>query len=199
MDDFSHIEAIAPNGVASFGSDASLYVEFYRGSMIDGPASREAGTPIYKPVDMVRVIQPGERDVAEHLATPEYQRRWPMQWAAYQQDRKQMADGTPLDVLFPAQPETVATLKAAHIHTIQQLAGISDTAIGNLPMGRALVDTAKQYLAKASGGADFQKLKARNEELEADLRSLKARLEAVEAASAADAQKGKKAKEAADD
>lgn len=198
MDDFSPIEAVSANGVASFGSDASLYVEFYRGSMLNGPASREAGTPIYRPVDMVRVIQPGERDVAEHLATVEYQRRWPIQWAAYQQDRKQMADGTPLDVLFPAQPETVATLKAAHIHTIQQLAAITDTAIGNLPMGRTLVDTAKQFLAKASGGADFQKLKAENEQLNADLRAMKARLDAMEEANAVRQQGGKKAKETAD-
>lgn len=198
MDDFSPIEAVSANGVASFGSDASLYVEFYRGAMLNGPASREAGTPIYRPVDMVRVIQPGERDVAEHLATPEYQRRWPVQWAAYQQDRQQMADGTPLDVLFPAQPETVATLKAAHIHTIQQLAAITDTAIGNLPMGRTLVDTAKQFLAKASGGADFQKLKAENEQLNADLRAMKARLDAMEEANAVRQQGGKKAKETAD-
>lgn len=179
----SGITGIGANGVAQFGRDDSLLVEFYRGKRHNGAKSREAGTPIFDPVDMVRIVQPGEKDVMEYEAdkgTPPYKFRFPRQWAAYQQGIEQRKAGTPLDLVFPDQPDVVATLNAMHIYNAQQLAGITDTAIGNIPMGRSLVKTAKQFLGQATGSAEFHALKNENVTLSSDLRAALARIEALE-------------------
>lgn len=180
------ITSIRSDGVAQFGRDDSLLVEFYRGKRHNGAKSREAGTPIFDPVDMVRIVQPGEKDVMEYEAdkgTPPYKVRFPRQWAAYQQGIEQRKAGTPLELVFPDQPDVVATLNAMHVYNAQQLAGLSDTAMGNVPMGRTLVKTAKQFLGQATGSAEFHALKAENAQQAADIKALTARLEAMEKAS----------------
>lgn len=179
--ELAQVESIGANGAASYGGDDKLIVTFYRGTRLNAGKSRDAGTPIYDPVDMVRIIQPGERDVAEYQATIEYQRRWPRQWAAYQANMEQTQGGTPLEMLFPTQPEIVATLRAIHVTTVQQLAAINDTAMGNVPMGRQLVNSAKQYLAKAGEGSEFHALKKENADLKADLGRLAAQVEDLSA------------------
>lgn len=175
--ELAQVESIGANGAASYGGDDKLVVTFYRGTRLNRQKSREAGTPVFDPVDMVRIIQPGERDAAVYQATPEYQRRWPRQWAAYQADLEQDQGGTPLEMLFPTQPEIVATLKAIHVTTVQQLAELSDSAMDNVPMGRTLVNNAKQYLAKAGEGSEYHSLKKENEDLKADLARVTAQVD----------------------
>lgn len=181
----SGITSIDPSGVAHFGDpDKSLIVQFYADKKQDFAASQKAGTPIFVHKDMVRVIQIGEKDVAEYEADrghPPYKYRWPRQWEAYQKGMEQRVAGTPLDMLFPTQPEIVATLAALHIQTIQQLADISDTAIGNIPFGRQYVQTAKQYLGRASGSAEFHSLKDENAALREEMAAMRKQLEAMAA------------------
>lgn len=192
----SAITRIRPDGVAEFGTDANLVVQFYADKKIDSQASQKAGTPIFVHKDMVRIIQIGERDVAEyeaHKGHPPYKVRFAKQWEAYEKGQADRAEGTPLDVLFPSQPETVATLNAMHIQTVQQLAGISDTAIGNIPFGRQYVQTAKQYLGRLTGSAEFHALKDENANLQADMKVLKDQIAAMQVAldsKSADQKKG---------
>lgn len=175
------IESIDATGTASYGGDDKLVVTFYRGTRKNGQKSLQAGIPIYDPVDMVRIIQPGERDVAEYEATLEYQRRWPRQWAAYQANQDQDQGGTPLEMLLPAQPEIVATLKAIHINTVQQLAGMTDSAMDNVPMGRTLVNNAKQYLSRAGEGVEYHALKKERDDLRSDVDRLMAQVDELSA------------------
>ena len=171
------------SGVAHFGDpDKSLIVQFYADKKQDFAASQKAGTPIFVHKDMVRVIQIGEKDVAEYEADrghPPYKYRWPRQWEQYQKGVEQVPNGTPLDILFPSQPEIVATLAAIHVRTIQQLADISDTAIGNIPMGRSYVNTAKQFLGRANGSTEFHALKDENATLKDEMTRLQKQMAAL--------------------
>lgn len=144
-----------PDGAAIFGRDDQLAVRFYTHAELSQYKSMKDNLPIHDDVIMVEVIQPGEKDPVRVLADEFHKRRFPKQWAAFQAGVEQTQSGTPLDLLFPAQPSTVLQLKTFNVYTIQQLAGLSDSAMNNIPMGRTLADRAKAYLATAAGGKNF--------------------------------------------
>ncbi|MGM4987418.1 hypothetical protein [Tardiphaga sp. 841_E9_N1_2] len=160
-------QGYTPDGIAMFGKDEQSMVRFFRHPMLSKIQSEEKGLPVYVDVDMIEVIQPGEKESVQVLATEWHKRRFQKQWQAFQDGIEQTAVGTPLDHLFPSEPGTILTLKSFNIHTVQQLAGLTDSAIGNLPMGRQLVDKAKAYLGSADGGSEFHAMQRRIAELEA--------------------------------
>lgn len=109
------------------GNDGRLIVKFFRGTKRNVFKSNEEGYPQDVGIDYVRIGQVGERDdVVHEVGLIAADRRWPEQWRAYQEGREQVADGMPLDMLFPGNPEIVSTLKANHIHTIEHLANLRD-------------------------------------------------------------------------
>lgn len=164
--------AYTPDGVAVFGSDAQLLVKFFKHPQISKFKSTEAGRPIFDDVIMVEVLTPGEKDAVRVLADDFHRARFARQWAAFEKGNEQSLSGTPLEMLFPNEPSTIMTLKGFHIFTIDQLASISDTAMTQLPMGRALSDRAKNYLATANGGATYHQMQQQITDLQAKLAAL---------------------------
>jgi hypothetical protein len=116
------------DGGEALGPTKGLIVRFFRGTKRNVFKSTADGYPQDIAVDYVRIGQVGERDdVVHEVNLIQADKRWPDQWRAYQEGREQVSDGMPLDMLFPGNPEVVSTLKLNHIHTIEQLAGITDT------------------------------------------------------------------------
>lgn len=153
-------QSYAPDGTAIFANDAQLLVKFFNHPQISKFKSDAAGLPIYDDVEMVSVIQPGEKEEIKILAQDFHRRRFPKQYEAFKKGLEQTAGGTPLDHLFPSEPSTVVNLKAFNIFTIQQLAAISDSAMIQIPMGRSLVDRARAYLSSAGQGQNFHAMQA---------------------------------------
>jgi len=151
------------SGVVQFGKENQVYVKFYKGSKRDNFASQQAGVPIEKQVDFVEIRQVGEKDSTIREVSGLDQMRWPQQWARYVQGMEQRQDGTPLDVLFPRNPEVVATLKANNIWTVQALAGVSDSVTA-IPFIQDHKKKASVFLDSLSGGAQFHKLESQLEE-----------------------------------
>lgn len=187
MSDFRGAQAIdwqGDVGIVSYGGDDKLVVWFLRKSVPLGKASEEAGRPIFEGRDYVHIQHPGERDYNEREATDLDRQRFPRQWAAYQNNQEQLTDGTPLAVLFPAEPEIVDTMRPLRIHTVEQLAALTEQAISRLGMGgRTHVERAKRFLDESKAAKPFHKLKG---ELEAALQRI-AELETTQAALAAQA------------
>lgn len=144
-------------------------VRFFKHPMISKIQSEEKGLPVYVDVDMIEVMQPGEKESVQVLANEFHRRRFPKQWQAFQDGIEQTATGTPLDHLFPSEPGMILTLKSFNIHTVQQLAALTDTGINNIPMGRQVVDRAKQYLGSAEHGSEYHAMQKRIADLEAKL------------------------------
>lgn len=110
------------------GNEQTVFPRFYQYLKPQYAASQEAGTPISKAIDMVEIHQAGEVDYVKEEVNETHKRRWPQHWAAYKEGREQIASGTPLEMLFPANPEVVADLKRFNIHTIQALVAVPDSA-----------------------------------------------------------------------
>lgn len=171
----------AMNGdVAILETDRDLLVEFHRGKKFNEAASKAAGTPIWDDADFCRIIRPGEpHSVWDQPVRQIDQMRFADKWKAYKANASQEQSGTPLDLLFPDNPATVATLKAIHIHTIQALALISDNAIGNVPFGHDLREKAKRFVASTEKSVDFHKMEQRLLELEKSNAALQEQLSAA--------------------
>lgn len=171
-------QGYTPDGVAVFGTDEKLLVKFYRHAELSQHKSKLEGRPIYDDVEMVSVIQPGEKDEVKTLANDWHRRRFPKQYEAFQKGLEQAVTGTPLELLFPAEPSTILALKGSNVFTVEQLAGISDTAMNNIPMGRTLADRAKAYLQASHGGQGFHQMEA----MQKQIQELQEQLAAAQAA-----------------
>ncbi len=170
--DFNY-HSIAPDGTALAGVDSQLLVKFTIHSEMSQYKSKQAGMPVYDDVEIVTIMNPGEKEPVIVAADDFHRRRFPRQYEAFKKGMESAHTGTPLDLLFPSSPSTVKQLQAFHIFSIQQLATISDSAKTQIPMGQSLVDRAKTYLAQAGAGQNFHAM----EEMQRQIAALTSRLE----------------------
>lgn len=137
------------------GTDAGLYVNFYLEAVKDEEETAKEGRPIFRDQEYIKIIPVGDKTtVICEPVTDEYRMRWPQQYAAFKNQQIQPQEGTPLEQWPPLTKSQVLTFKAANVHTVEQLAAVSDTNLFNLGMGaRALRDQAIMFLEAAKNGA----------------------------------------------
>jgi hypothetical protein len=188
MDDFqghSGIQRMGDwGGVVQYGGgDQSMIVMFYMRPVHNPQKSTEAGRQYFDDKIFVRIHPPGERlNIIDREATDVDKRRFPMQWAQFRENAPQISDGTPVDMLFPANPSTSAALKASGVHTIEQCAELSAHAIETIGMGaQSWVNSAKRYLEVANKGVKASQLKAALDEKDREITTLKHKIDLLEA------------------
>lgn len=158
---------------------------FYTRAVPDTKETEIQGRPIFNSVPFVEIRLPGDKNaVVNERVNEEHKRRWPAAWAAYEEKRTGLVDGTPIEE-FPLLDVTqVATLRHCGIRSIEQLAAVSD---GNLPQlgpdGRKLRERAKQHLqgpkqTEKDLREKIRHLEVANSDLEAKLRQLMAAMPA---------------------
>lgn len=145
-------------GMAASGpKDDGLIVGFYKRSVLNAAKSREEGKPVHEGRDYVKIQHPGETmNIVDRPVKPEEDpHRWPRQWQLYQAGVRQVPDGVPLSLLFPAKPEIETTLRGYNIHTVEQLANLSAQGISTVGMGaQDWVNAAKRYMEQANKGVN---------------------------------------------
>ena len=165
------------------GDDAKLYVEFTVEAVHQPALSEQEGRPIYKDVPHIRIHFPGDRTkqifrpvkYEDDYLGPADPRRFPMQWAQFSAQQEQVQTGTPVEHWGPLTKSEAMMLKGIHIHTVEQLAGVSDSNLSWLG-ARQLRDKAVAWLAQAEGGKEVIRLEAENELLKQDLAMQKQQL-----------------------
>jgi hypothetical protein len=168
------------------GDDRKV-VLFYTKAVHHARKSQEQGKPVYENHIYVKISEPGEGNlnVTDRPVKDSDKQRWPRQWAQFQNNQKQIPDGTPIEMLFPNNPALGATLKSYGIHTIEQLSHLSAAGIETVGMGaQEWVNKAKSYTEKAEKGVGYHKLQTELAErdgkiavLQNTVASLKAQLE----------------------
>jgi hypothetical protein len=162
-------------GVAASGpSDDRLIVGFYRKSILNTAKSKEQGKRVCEDRDFVLIQHPGETlTKVDRPVQDSDKQRWPRQWAQYQQGRQQIPDGIPVTLLFPAHPSITDMLLGYNIHTVEQLANLSGSAIQTVGMGcQEWVNRAKTYLTQAEKGVNFHKFEKTIEEKDRQIKTL---------------------------
>lgn len=155
-----------PDGTPYADKEEQTFARFEKIARLNKFKSKK-GLPVYEDEVVLKVIHPGEKDHIVILADDIHKMRFPKQWEAFQNGEDQTKSGTPLELLFPSEPGTVATLKGVNVFTIQQLANLDDTGLLHIPMGRTLSERAKLYLSKAREGSKFHDMQSQIDELKA--------------------------------
>lgn len=163
-----------------------LHVEFYIEAQEDPRATREQGRPIFKDVEMCKILIAGDPKntliAPANEATkrnPETGEPWPLyeQFPEHYRYFKENADqqrasGTPLAEVPWLTVSQRAELKALRIVTLEALASLDGTPLQRIGMGgRELKNKAVAWLDKAAGHAAesrlAEELAARDREIEA--------------------------------
>lgn len=165
-------------GVARYGKEP--VVIFYNESVAHPGKSREAGRPVFEDQVFVKIYQPGEEryNIVVKRATQDVVRQWPRQWAAFQQNRTHVPDGTPVTLLYPEKPSIARTLQAHGVYTMEQLVDLSGTAIDNIGMGcQGWVNEAEKYLKAATKGVGLAQYRKEMEDLKSENRTLQHKID----------------------
>jgi len=152
---------------------------FYMFTRPNPARSEKEGRPQFDDVEMVEILIPGDRLNSPHQIVGEtHKKRWPKQYAAFQEKREAPTEGTPLDQLPGITGSRVEELRYFHIRTIEQLAGMPDDLLMKAaPMdGRAMRDRATRWVAATEGAAGEEKLAAENRELQAKMSLMEAQM-----------------------
>lgn len=163
-----------------FAADDRLYVTFSRKPKLMAHASREAGRAIYKEVDYIRIMVPGDKlTVIERELDEIDRRRFASRYEKWLAGAGNAIEGTPLASLPNMTPAKVEEYKFFNIHTVEQLAGAPDS-LGQKFMGfNGDKRAAQAFLDLAKGNAPLEKM---NEELkvrDAQIEDLRAQVDAL--------------------
>jgi|SRR6516225_3760275 hypothetical protein len=127
------------------------FVRFYERAVEHPYESEQAGRPIARMADYVRIEYPGNNlNVIDTLAADHHKKAYPVEWARYQNE-KTTGDiqGTLLhdwNILNAAQ---VHEMKHFKFYTVEQVAGASDAQIATLGMTAGMSPLALREKAKA--------------------------------------------------
>ena len=134
--------------------DKALGVEFYR-HPVDGQ-------------DHVRITIPGDdKTRLDELATDHYKMRFKRQWRVYKGELEEFAGQVRIETVSWIDPGLLHDMKRADIHTVEQLANMSDASIDSTNMIGLMSFRAKaiEHLAAKEKSSQYDKLAAQNAEL----------------------------------
>lgn len=162
-----------------------LHVEFYIEAVKQEFKSQEAGRPIFADTEFVRIHIPGDKNYSvEREASAADKERFALEYARFKNGIKEeeQAVGTPLKH-WPAMTRSMAKEFASfNVHTVEQLAIMSDTAKQAFGMGALEWSRkAQAFLDVAGNSAAAEKYAAENESLKRDLAALQAQLAEISA------------------
>lgn len=183
----ARIGNFSAQGIASVShsDDKNLLVQFKMHAVKQGGASEKAGRDIYKDEEYVWIRFPGDRtkevlrpvDLKGSGGHPPDPARWPNAWAAFKNSAVQVQEGTPLESFPLLGTSTVLNFKSYNVHTVEQLASVSDAVIHNLGTGAMdLREKAKAWLKAAKDSSAVTAMQAELTKRDLDIAALKEQL-----------------------
>lgn len=160
-----------------FVPDQGVNVEFYRDSVESQYQSLQAGHPVYVEKPFIRIAIPGSQNTLIEVPVEEnHMKRFPVQWAKFQAgNTTEELAGWKLEAWPAVNTAQVKTLKYMGIHTVEQLAQISDSAAQAVGMGAMeLRARARAAVKAAEGNSAVEAQAAENQRLREEMEMLKA-------------------------
>jgi hypothetical protein len=162
-----------------------LHVEFYIDALQNGFKTEEAGRPIFEDREFVRILIPGDnKTIIERHASDEDKQRFALEYARFKNGMKELDQmgGTPLSQWPAISRSMLKEFAYFNIHTVEQLAGLSDIGKQSFGMGASEWSAkAKAYLETAGNSAAVEKYAAENETLRRDMDLLRQQIAEISA------------------
>jgi len=160
-----------------YANDGKLFVSFYTKPVMNPIKSTEAGRQVFDEKDYIRIMTPGSQlsVIEAPIKEGNYMTRFGAKYKAWKAGQAELISGTPIDS-FPfllGRVALVAELKAMGVHTVEQLAGLPDSAMHNLMGGNELRKRAAEWLDKTQGtDAQVAKMAKENADLQSQMAAL---------------------------
>lgn len=154
-------------------------VEFYMDSVHSAFESEKQGHPVYVEMPFIRIVIPGSQStIIETKVDPTHKQRFPEQWRRFQAGQStEGVTGWRLEQWPQVNTAQVKTMKHMNVHTVEALAGLSDTAAQSMGMGVMELRTrAKAALQAAAGNAQVEAQASANQRMEDEIASLRAQI-----------------------
>lgn len=163
-----------------FVNDDRLFVQFYRRPMMHVAESKLAGRPIYKEVDCIRIMVPGDKlSVIDRPVDSIDARRFATRYERWKAGQGNAVEGTPLSSLPRMTPSKTEEYKFFNVHTVEQLAEAPD-ALGQKFMGfNEDKRAARNFLEVAKGNAPIERMNEELKSRDSKIEELQASLEAL--------------------
>lgn len=157
-------------------ADKNLRVDFFYDEIPDPKKTEEMGRQMFRSVEMCSIRIPGDKDnqVVGRVEkmTPDPRRRFPVDYARFKAGEKAQYEGTPLREWGVLDRATVKSYEAVDVHTVEQLAGMSDVICQQYRGSVADRQKARDWLDKARGLEPVAQARAENAALKAQIEAL---------------------------
>ena len=178
--DWNNVADAVDDNSNRFQNDDKLHVQFSRRPKIQPAESDIAGRAIFKEIDYITIIVPGdkasivERPVQAYDAT-----RFAAKYANWKANAGVVQEGTPISSLPKMTPSKVEEYKYFSIHTVEQLAAASDS-VGQKFFGfQEDKRSANAFLEIAKGNAPFERMNNELKERDAKIEEMQSQIEAL--------------------
>lgn len=159
-------------------------VFFYMRPKQDDAATVEAGRPIYKMLEYVRIEPPGDKTlIIDKPVSDDHRAQFRPQYEAFKQDRDQdAASGTLLSATGLIRPERVEELKHFRIRTVEQYAAVPDSNIQNLGIHSTVErQHCRDFLEAAKSNAPILRLQQQLDDASNEKETMKRQLSELQA------------------
>lgn len=158
--------------------DEKLFVKFFFHPKHNKKKSVEEGRPIFDDTEYVEIQIPGDKDnIVRRPASTKDKERFPKHYAAFKNKGEEALVGTPLSAVPWITQGGVEELKHFGVHTVEQLAGITDANAQNFRGVNTLRDQAKTFLEAAAGNAPLIQMQAELEDRDKKISALEIKIE----------------------
>lgn len=140
-------------------ADAKLAIRFFVKAKQDAEASAEAGRPIFKEVDYIQVMVPGDRNhVVIRPVSFQDKHRFSRQYEHWKQtSSNDVVVGTPLEAWNTLSISQIEEFKFFGVRTIENMAELRDDITAKIPGASTLKQKAAQFIAIAKDEAPMKK------------------------------------------
>jgi len=163
--------------------DTGIFPQFSLKSVQHKASSEKEGRPIFRDVEWLDIHIAGDKNTQVSRKVTDFDKqRFSAEYNAFKRGQEAPVEGTPLQEWALLRPAQVSELLAMRFRSVEDVAGMPDTAVQKIGMGgRELKKKAQAWLDSASNGAVSQKLVAENERQASEIGMLKEQLQAMNA------------------
>lgn len=162
---------------------------FHIETVLDQAASDIAGRPVFRDEERVQYLMAGHLNQPVERVTDEHRRRWPDEYKQFKATGEMLLTGMPVEHWAMLTRAQAIELKALGVHTVEQVADLSDALMHRLNTGgRKLKNAAIAFLDDAEANKLVTQLtdqntrfEQRNTELEQKLDIQAKAIEALQA------------------
>ncbi len=165
--DFNSFSHFTTGHVAEEGVSARFYDRTVKTDKLDAQ-----GFPVFAEVCFCEIrLKDNVSEIFDQPATIDKIRRFPQEYAHYQQARRQAAEGTPLEQFaFLSKPE-IEALKVRGIYSVESLSALDDDKAETLGI-RKERDQARKFVERAGDNLCIEKWRQREEQYQARINKL---------------------------